>query len=137
MIVYLDTSVLLRRVLGEAGGLRQWRSIEIALSSELIIVEALRTIDRARLRLGLDDTEVAARRSDVLDAVAALHLVPLGRRVLDRAAEPFPTLLGTLDAIHLATATFLREERPTLVFATHDLELGRAARAIGFRVLGT
>lgn len=136
MIVYLDTSVLLRRVLGEAGGLRQWRSIEIALSSELIIVEALRTIDRARLRLGLDDTEVAARRSDVLGALAALHLVPLVRRVLDRAAEPFPTLLGTLDAIHLATATLLREERPTLVFATHDLELGRAARAIGFRVLG-
>jgi len=136
VIVYLDTSVLLRRVLGEAGGLRQWRSIEIALSSELIIVEALRTIDRARLRLGLDDTEVAARRSDVLGALAALHLVPLVRRVLDRAAEPFPTLLGTLDAIHLATATLLREERPTLVFATHDLELGRAARAIGFRVLG-
>ncbi len=136
MIVYLDTSVLLRRVLGEAGGLRQWRSIEIALSSELIVVEALRTIDRARLRLGLDDTEVAARRSDLLGALSALHLVRLGRKVLDRAAEPFPTLLGTLDAIHLATASLLREERPALVFATHYVELGQAARAIGFRVVG-
>lgn len=136
MIVYLDTSVLLRRVLGEAGGLRQWRSIEIALSSELIVVEALRTIDRARLRLGLDDTEVAARRSDLLGALSALHLVRLGRKVLDRAAEPFPTLLGTLDAIHLATASLLLEERPALVFATHYVELGQAARAIGFRVVG-
>ena len=31
MNAYVDTSVLLRKVLGETGALRQWRSIEIAL----------------------------------------------------------------------------------------------------------
>ena len=136
MKAYVDTSVLLRKVLGEAGALRQWSSIEIALSSELIIVEAQRTIDRARVRLRLSDGEVANRRNDVLQAMGALNLVKLNRAVLDRAAEPFPTVLGTLDAIHLATAILLRETNADLVFATHDAELAIAARSVGFPVIG-
>jgi len=136
MNAYVDTSVLLRKVLGETGALRQWSSIKIALSSELIVVEAQRTIDRARLRLQLGDDEVANRRGDILQALGALHLAKLNRAVLDRAAEPFPTVLGTLDAIHLATAILLRETNTDLVFATHDAQLAIAARSVGFSVIG-
>ena len=136
MKAYFDTSVLLRKVLGEPRALRQWSSIKMALSSELIVVEAQRTIDRARVRLRLGDDEVANRRSDVLQALGALHLAKLNRAVLDRAAEPFPTVLGTLDAIHLATAILLRETNADLVFATHDAELAVAARSVGFVVIG-
>jgi hypothetical protein len=56
--------------------------------------------------------------------------------VLARAADPFPTDLGSLDAIHLATALELRHEFPTLTFATHDRQLAIAALAMGFEVLG-
>ena len=52
-----------------------------------------------------------------------------------RAAEPFPTLVRTLDAIHLASALLAREQIPDLRFATHDDELGLAARAVGFDLL--
>jgi hypothetical protein len=66
-----------------------------------------------------------------------MELVEPGRAVLARAAEPFPTSLRTSDAIHLVTASLLREERDDrLVMATHDGELGLASRALGFRVLG-
>jgi len=136
MKVYVDTSVLLRKLLGEVGALRQWNSIETALSSELIAVEALRTIDRARLRLRLSDDEVANRRANVIETLGGFHLAELNRTVLDRAAQPFPTTLGTLDAIHLATALLLRESEQSPVFATHDLQLGTAARSLGFRVIG-
>ena len=56
--------------------------------------------------------------------------------VLERAAEPFPTLLGSLDAIHLATASVVRAHVADLCFATHDGKLATAARALGFTVLG-
>ena len=49
---------------------------------------------------------------------------------------PFPPLLSLLDAIHLATALLTPLQVEDLRFATHDGELGTAARAIGFAVFG-
>jgi predicted nucleic acid-binding protein len=100
-------------------------------------VECLRTLDRARLRLGLDDEEVSRRRSAVLEQLDALDLVPLQPAVLARAADPFPTSLRTLDALHLASADLVRSRYADLTFATHDRELAMAARSLGFSVLGT
>jgi hypothetical protein len=57
--------------------------------------------------------------------------------VLSRAGEPLPTPLGTLDAIHLASALTWRERMGALpMMATHDAALGLAARAFGFEVRG-
>jgi hypothetical protein len=69
--------------------------------------------------------------------IAELDLVRLDPSILERASQPFPTLLRTLDALHLATALALRPSRPDLALATHDAELAAGARAVGFRVLGT
>lgn len=134
--VYVDSSALLRVVLGEPGRIRIWPRITRAVASELIRLECLRTIDRARIQLRLEDEDVAGRRAAVFDAVETFSLVPVGPRILERAAEPFPTLLGSLDAIHLASALLAREGFPDLALATHDQELALAARAVGFRVHG-
>jgi len=134
--VYVDSSVLLRIVLGEPDRLRIWPSITNAVSSELIRLECLRTIDRARIRLGLEDRRVAKYRADMLEAIEAFSLVALDSVVLERASEPFPTALGSLDAIHLASALLVRDSFEGLVFATHDDELGMAALATGFQVQG-
>jgi hypothetical protein len=64
-------------------------------------------------------------------------LVLLRPLVLSRAGEPLPTPLGTLDAIHLATALIWRERMGVLpTIATHDSALGLAARTFGFGVRG-
>ena len=55
MTVYVDTSVLLRVVLAEPGRLRNWKAITRPIASDLVRLECLRTIDRARIQLGLDD----------------------------------------------------------------------------------
>ena len=136
MKAYLDTSVLLRIVFGQRDALRNWATIEAAMASELVRVEALRTVDRARLRESLSDHDVAELRADILEVLKGCHLVPLDAAILERSSEPFPTALGTLDAIHLATALLVRAEQPDLTFATHDRALATAARAVGFRVLG-
>ena len=64
----------------------------------------------------------------------SLELVDVTGPVLARAAQPLPTELGTVDAIHLATALLWSERaRSALVMATHDSALGIAARACGLR----
>ena len=136
MRLYVDSSVLLRVALGERGALGAWSRAAHLVSSELIRLECLRTIDRARVRLALADGEVAARRSGVLERLRGFEFVRLDARILERAAEPFPTSLGSLDAIHLASALLARTVQPDLRFATHDAELGLAALAMGFPVLG-
>jgi uncharacterized protein len=133
--VYVDTSVLLRVVLSEPGRLRRWKAITRPIASDLVRLECLRTIDRARVQLGLDDEEVALRRGAVVEQIRTFALVALDPPVLERAAEPFPTAVGTLDALHLASALLVRAELPDLRFATHDRELALAARAMGFEVL--
>jgi predicted nucleic acid-binding protein len=134
--VYVDTSVLLRVVLGEPGVLAEWTAIDMAVASELIRVEALRTIDRARVLAQLPDEEVALRREGVFAVLGGFHVAGVSAAVLQRAADPFPTLVCTLDALHLATALLVRAEHEDLVFATHDRQLAIAARSVGFPVLG-
>ena len=66
-----------------------------------------------------------------------MDLVLLQRSVLSRASEPLPVPLGTLDALHLATALLWREQTgKDLVMATHDASLALAARAFGMETLG-
>ena len=135
MNAYVDSSTLLRVVLKEPGAPASWSRISMPVSSELIRVECLRTVDRARLRLSLHDDEVARRRSELLEAIESFMLIELDGRVMARAAEPFPTFLRTLDAIHLASAMLAREQIPDLHFATNDGELEMGARAVGFDLL--
>ena len=63
--------------------------------------------------------------------------VEIDALVLDRAAQPTPTELGTLDAVHLATALLWKElSRLELTVATHHGALGLAAKAHGLSVVG-
>jgi predicted nucleic acid-binding protein len=138
MIAYVDSSVLLRLALGQPNALPEWRQVDRGVSSALISTESLRTLDRLRIRAGLSDIEVAKRRATIISLIDSLELVEIDSIVLDRAAQPMPTELGTLDAIHLASAllwTDVAGVEP--VMATHDGALGLAAQAHGFQVIGT
>jgi predicted nucleic acid-binding protein len=133
---YVDASVLLRIVLKQPGELPEWGQLTDPISSQLIRIEGLRTIDRARVLQELDDDELAEARDRFLGQIQAFDLIPLDPSVLDRAEDPFPVALGTLDAMHLSTAILAREGRVIDGFATHDRDLGRAAKSEGFAVYG-
>ena len=138
MIAYVDASVLLRVALRQPNALREWRHIDQGVASALVLTESLRTFDRLRLRASLPDAEVASRRATILALVDSLELVEIDSVVLDRAAQPMPTELGTLDAIHLATALLWKETTGTeLVMATHDGALALGAHAHGLPVVGS
>lgn len=137
MIVYLDTSVILRVLLKEPNPTDLWGKWSKAFSSSLWRVEALRTIDRLRLTHEINDTEVADLVRDVQTINNTLDICPLTERILQRASETFPTVVGTLDAIHLASAISIREAQPIDVLLTHDSQQATAARSLGFQVAGT
>jgi uncharacterized protein len=138
MIAYVDSSVVLRLVLGQPGKLAQWKAIEQGLASALVEVECLRTLDRFHVAHGLSDRDHSRRRAAVYAILDELDVVDVTGSVLARASQPMPTALGTLDAIHLATALLWREQmQAPLVVATHDEALARAAESFGFGVIGT
>jgi uncharacterized protein len=137
VIAYLDASVVLRLVLGERHRLAEWERVEAAVASALTEVECLRTLDRLSRAGGLSADEVAERRGAVYRLLTAVDLVDVSRQVLRRAAQPFPTPLGTLDAIHLSTALLWQESTgAALTMTTHDRQLATAARAMGLAVAG-
>jgi predicted nucleic acid-binding protein len=136
MIVYVDTSVILRPLLGQRKAL-DWSAWEAAYSSEILGFEARRVIDRLRLEAALDDLAVAEAQQELSRIEQHLGTVVLSRSVLRRASLPMPTVVKTLDAIHLTSALMLQEGRGIeLLFATHDLQQAIAAKAFGFQVLG-
>jgi len=137
VIAYIDTSALLRIVLREPGALDDLRTYDGLVSSELIAVESARTIDRLRLQGALTTEEAAARLRVVNEWLEAIDLVLVRPPVLSRASEPLPMPLGTLDALHLATALIWRDRLGSLpTMATHDTALGLAAQSFGFDVRG-
>lgn len=137
MNAYVDSSVLLRKVLRQPGSLPEWRTIRTGVASALAETECLRTLDRLRLRVRLSDAELARRRQAVFRLLESVEVVEVTGAVLARAAQPLPTELGTPDAIHLATALLWREHGgDALVMATHDAALATAARACGLPVIG-
>ena len=93
-------------------------------------------MDRLRLTHEISDTEVAdlVRDIQIIHETFAIH--PITHQILQRASETFPTVVGTLDAIHLATALSIREIESLDLLLTHDSQLSTAARSLGFEVMG-
>ena len=95
------------------------------VSSEIVRVELLRALRRARVR-----EEVTTEANVYL---ATLRLLRLEAGALERAARIGPTELRTLDAVHLATA--LEFSRVPVTFLCYDQRLAAAAREHGLAVV--
>ena len=137
MITYVESSAILRFVLGQPGAMRDCRRFDAGATSALAEVECLRTLDRLKIAEGVTELQIAERRAAVYDVLGRLAIIDLTRPVLERASQPLPVALGTLDALHLASALAWREYAGApVVLATHDARLGAAARALGLDTMG-
>lgn len=104
MKAYLDSSVLLRILLGQPGRLREWARIETGVASRLVEVECLRVLDRLRLSGAVDDARLADQREALYRLTGSVELVEVTPAVLAAASRPMPTVIGTMDAIHLVVS---------------------------------
>ena len=125
-MIYIDTSVILAQLLAEdrAPAASLWA--EALVSSRLLEYETWTRLNA----LGLAGTHGEDARA-LIGRVALLELQP---QVLARALDPFPVGVRTLDALHLASLTFLKEQGQRVTLATYDDRLGSAAEALGFAV---
>jgi predicted nucleic acid-binding protein len=130
-LIYFDSGALLKFVKQEKESdvLRSWRhglpaGIEL-VTSQLSGLEISRTL----LRAGADHQRVPYLTGQALRGV---YLVDITSTVLARARSYGIRRLGSLDAIHLATADpFLTELAD---FVTYDNELALAAAELGLPV---
>jgi uncharacterized protein len=131
-LIYFDSSVLLKFVKPEteSQALRTWR-LALEPGTELVTSRlAALEISRTLLRAGVDRERVPYV---VGQALRGLYLLDLTSTVLVRAQSYGIRVLGSLDAIHLATADPFLPELTGLV--TYDSELAQAAADIGIAVL--
>ena len=127
MAYYIDTSALAKLVIAEpeTEALRAWfaASERNAVSCDLTRTELLRAVRRAA-----PDRVVRAR--EVLDSVT---LIEVTTAMFDDAGLLDPTILRTLDAVHMAAALVLGDDLDGRV--TYDERLTQAALANGVAVI--
>jgi predicted nucleic acid-binding protein len=121
-MIYVDTSVALAQLLAEdrhpAPGF--WK--EPLVSSRLLEYEVWSRINARGL---------ARSHGELVRALLArLAFIELARPVLERAIEPFPKPVRTLDALHLASMEFLRRQGQAVRLASYDGRLLVAARSL-------
>jgi len=122
-VIYLDTSVALAQLLAEDRRPPKGLWAEELWSSRLLEYELWNRI-HAR--------DLARSHGDSLRLLLArISLIELDPVVLARALQPFPAPTRTLDALHLASASWLRERGAAIRLATYDRRLAVASRAIG------
>jgi predicted nucleic acid-binding protein len=134
--IYVDSSVVLRRILNADPTLDSVSASDVLGSSDLLVVECHRVLQRERMTAHLDDYQYSESVSLLEAILELLSLIEMGPAVKRRAAGPFPTVIGTLDAIHLASALLWAEEQPDagLSVLTHDSQFALCARSLGLRV---
>lgn len=122
-MIYLDTSVALAHLLAEDRRPPSELWTQELVSSRLLEYELWNRLNAQDLRRSHGDL---ARL-----LLARLAWVELRPTVLERARHPFPMAVRTLDALHLASVSFLREHGKEVSLATYDVRMAEAAHAMG------
>ncbi len=127
MAHYIDTSALAKLVVAEpeTAALHAWfaERERNPVSCDLTRTELLRSVRRAA-------PDRVARAREVLDSVT---LIEVTTAMFEAAGRLDPTILRTLDAVHLAAALVLGDELDGLV--TYDDRMAQAAVANGITVI--
>ena len=123
-MIYLDTSVALAHLLAEDRQPPDSLWDEELVSSGLLQYEIWTTLNRREL--GGRHAEAA---DSLLGRVAMIEMAPT---VLERALGQFPgsRSLRTLDALHLASCSYLRDRGLPVVMASYDRRVLDTARAM-------
>lgn len=125
-MIYLDSSVLIAQLLAEDRRPPAEMWSQSLASSRLLEYEVWTRVHARGMGRRLGEA--------VRLLLARLAMLELERPVLARALEPFPEPVRTLDAIHLASADFLRRRGQVVTIATYDAGKREAARTMGFEL---
>ena len=133
MNVYLDSTIVLRQLLGSGESWKGWGTWDKAYASMLLRTECSQAANRMRAKGEIDDARRARLGSWIETVCSCVTLVPVTESILRRAGEPLPADAGVLRGIHLATLLELQAAHGvSCAVATDDETLLRAAECLGF-----
>lgn len=127
--MYLDASAVVKLIIEERESpiLRGFlRPLALRVSSEILLTESARAVRSRVAAGGVSESDAHTRLSAVL---AGINLWSVGRGLLSQAGRLDPVALGTLDAIHVATA--LSVPGTPAAFVSYDRRQLEAARRSG------
>ena len=121
-MIYVDTSVVLAQLLAEDRHppARLWN--EILVASRLLEYEIWTRLHARQLAKSHGES------AHLL--IGQIALIELSPPVLARALEAFPMSVRTLDALHLASCEFLRNQDQSIALASYDGRMFALARAM-------
>ena len=122
-MIYVDSSVLLADLFAEPRSPPERLWDDDLASSQLLAYEVWNRVHV----YGLVPSHGARARG----LLARVSLTAMSEAALARALEPFPVIVRTLDALHLATMDFIRESGEPVQLASYDNRLIAAAEALG------
>lgn len=122
-MIYIDSSVLLGYLLAETRTPPAVFWTGDLVSSRLLEYEVWNRLHARQV--------AASRGDDARKSLAGIEMIELSEAVLARALEPWPISLRTLDALHMATAEYLRRQGESVELASYDNRLAVAAHALG------
>lgn len=127
-MIYVDTSIVIAQLFAEDRHPPAELWNEELISSRLLEYEMWSSIHRR----GTGDSHGEAARQ----LLESLAIAELSREVLRRAIDPFPLPVRTLDALHLSTIIFLREQGLDLALASYDGKMLEAAEKLAIPLAG-
>jgi uncharacterized protein len=139
MILYLDTSALVKRYFEEPqseGLISKWKEAVEIVTSSVAYAETIAAFCRKRREANLEEKVT----QEIMDAFRhdwksfiRVEVTDELNEAVDRVLAEYP--LRGFDAIHLASATLVRQSLPeNFVFACFDQRLAQAAKADGFEI---
>ena len=105
------SAVLLRHILLGEEPIRHALEYPRVVSSELIEIECRRVQHRYRLAGVLTDETLTVARERLDEVLAGIDLLEMSRQIKQRAMEPFPVNVRTLDALHIDDSADGRRRR--------------------------
>lgn len=134
MIIYVDTSTLLKLVIDEDGSdmaVTIWTAADIVASVSLVVVEASAALAAAKRGGRLNAEQHAAARDEVALLIEGLHVVETTEDLIDKAAAlADEQALRGYDAVHLAGAVLAG----ATVLTSADADLCAAGDRLGFHI---
>ncbi len=140
MILYLDTSALVKLYIAESGrgAVQSAASKAKALATHAIAyVEFHATLARLLREQRVDETGLRELQSAFSRDWMAFVIIDVAEALLIRAADlTYRYALRGYDSVHLAAAeVLLRNQQQHVVFACFDARLNSAAQAAGLELL--
>ncbi len=140
MIVYLDTSALVKLYVQEVGSTEVRRAVaraDLVATSLIAYVEARSAFARKQRLADIDDAALKRHKHEFEQGWNRLDRLPVDATTIHRAGELAEQYrLKAYDALHLATVDLMAVTlRSSVSFACFDDALNRAAAKMGFTLI--